>query len=159
MWKKSNNAPIRIATQPTSKGITIKDVCRGTLFFTKGYVSPYNALMEVVDIEYNKNAGKSVKDMWGGTVWEEPFASIKARNTITDEISGYSVQTENSVLSDWLTFVKDREEYERLVKSVDITCNITINLILPSYSTDEDIRREVKLVLERGDYNVDIRKA
>lgn len=158
MWKKNNNDSIRIVAQPTSKGITIKDVCRGTLFFIKDYVYPYNALMEVVDIEYNKNAGEPVKDVWGGTVWEQPFASIKARNTITNEISGYSVQTENSVLSDWLTFVKDREEYERLVKSVNVTCNITINLTVSAYSTNEDIRREVKRVLERGDYNVDIHK-
>lgn len=141
------------------KDITIKDVCRGTLFFQKEYVAPHNALMEVVDIVYNKDAGKPIKDQWGGTVWEEPFASIKVRNSITGEISGYTVQSENSVLSDWLTFVKDREEYDRLVKPVGVTCTITVNLTVPAHNTDDDIRREVRRVLERGDYNVDIRKA
>lgn len=140
------------------KEITIKDVCRGTLFFQKEYVAPHNALMEVVDIEYNKKAGQPIKDQWGGTVWEEPFATIKARNSITGEVSGYTVQSENSVLSDWLTFVKDKDEYDRLTKPVAVICTVTINLSVPAHNTDEEIRREVERVLERGDYSVDIRR-
>ena len=135
--------------------ITIKDVCRGTLF----YQAPRGDLMEVVDIEYNKKAGQPIKDQWGGTVWEEPFASIKARNTVTGKISDYTVQSQDSVLNkNWLTFVKDKEEYKAINKPMKVVCTITIDLDVYASITNEEIRGEVKRVLDRGDYNVDIRR-
>jgi len=134
--------------------VTIKNVCRGTLF----YETPRGDLMEVVDIEYNENAGQPVKDQWGGTVWEEPFATIKARNTVTGKVCGYSVQSQNSKLNGWLTFVKDKEEYNVLNKPMKVACTITIDLDVYASITDEAIRREVKRVLDRGDYSVDIHR-
>lgn len=136
------------------KNITIKDICRGTLFFD----APRGDLMEVVDIEYNKKAGQPIKDQWGGVVWEEPFASIKARNTVTGKTSGYTVQSQDSKLNDWLTFVKDKEEYKALTKSVAVTCTITINLSVPACYTDEEIRSEARRVLGRGDCPIQIEK-
>lgn len=134
--------------------ITIKDVCRGALFFE----APHGDLMEVVDIEYNENAGQPIKDQWGGTVWEEPFAVLKAKNTVTGKVSGYMVQSQNSDLSRWLTFVKDKEEYEVLNKPMNVACTITIDLDVYAGITDEAIRREVKRVLDRGDYHVHIQR-
>lgn len=149
--KKNPLASPRIIVE---KSITIKDVCRGTLFFE----APRGDLMEVVDIEYNKKAGQPVKDQWGGVVWEEPFASIKARNTITGKVSGYAVQSQDSKLNDWLTFVKDKEEYKALTKPVAVTCTITVNLSVTACTTDEEIRSEVRRVLGRGDYQIQIKK-
>lgn len=136
------------------KSITIKDVCRGTLF----YEAPHGDLMEVVGIEYNENAGQPIKDQWGGTVWEEPFAALKAKNTVTGKVSGYTVQTQDSELSGWLTFVKDKEEYEALNKPMKVTCTVTIDLDVYASITDEEIRVEVKRALGRGDYRMDISK-
>lgn len=134
--------------------VTIKDVCCGTLFFE----APHGDLMEVIEIEYNENAGQPIKDQWGGTVWEEPFAVLKAKNTATGEVSGYTVQSQNSDFNRWLTFVKDKKEYEALNKPMNVTCNITIDLDAYASITDEEIRRKVKRVLDRGDYSVDIHR-
>lgn len=135
--------------------VTIKDVCRGTLFFE----APHGDLMEVVDIEYNENAGQPIKDQWGGTVWEEPFAVLKAKNTATGKVSGYTVQSQNSVLNrNWLTFVKDKEEYKTLVKPTKVVCTITIDLDVYGSVTKEAIRGDVKRAFDRGDYHVHIQR-
>lgn len=134
--------------------VTIKDVCCGTLFFE----APHGDLMEVVDIEYNENAGQPVKDQWGGTVWEEPFATIKARNTVTGKVSGYTVQSQNSKLNGWLTFVKDKEEYKALTKPTKVVCTITIDLDVYGSVTKEAIRGDVKRALDRGDYHLHIQR-
>lgn len=47
------------------KKITIQDVHAGTLFCQPEYVYPYNALIEVVEIEYNEKYGQPIKDEWG----------------------------------------------------------------------------------------------
>jgi hypothetical protein len=85
--------------------MTIKDIHIGTRFCQPEYLPPFNETMAIVDIEYNPNAGKPIKDMFGAVVWEEPFATIKAKGEITSRIEKYSVQTDKSKLDDWLTFI------------------------------------------------------
>lgn len=92
------------------KKVTIKDIKRGMLICNPECVYPHNEVKEIIDIKYNPRAGEPVKDMWGGTVWAEPFAEIITVGKITGERTGYSVQTEDSDLSDWITFIKNPEE-------------------------------------------------
>lgn len=92
------------------KKVTIKDIKRGMLICNPECVYPHNEVKEIIDIKYNPRAGEPVKDMWGGTVWDEPFAEIIAVGKITGERTGYSVQTEDSDLSSWITFIKSPEE-------------------------------------------------
>lgn len=134
------------------QNITIKDVCYGTLFFE----APHGDLMEVVGIEYNENAGQPIKDQWGGTVWEEPFAVLKAKNTATGKVSGYTVQSQNSDFNGWLTFVKDKDEYKALTKPTKVVCTITIDLDVYGSVTKEAIRGDVKRALDCGNYRMDI---
>lgn len=97
--------------------ITIKDIKVGTTFCQPELVSPHNQMMTVVDIEYNKDGGKPVYDMWGGKVWEEPFATILAKGALTGEISRYTVQSRNSDLSSWLTFCTPEQRIDLVYAS------------------------------------------
>lgn len=92
------------------KVITIKDIKKGTQFCEPSAKSPRNEIMTVVDIKYNPHAGRPVKDMWGGVVWAEPLATVYAVGAITKERRGYSVQSEDSNLADWLTFIDTPED-------------------------------------------------
>jgi len=92
------------------KVITIKDIKKGTQFCEPSAKSPRNEIMTVVDIKYNPRAGEPVKDMWGGVVWSEPLATVYAVGEITKERRGYSVQSEDYNLADWLTFIDTPEE-------------------------------------------------
>ena len=91
------------------KKITIKDIKRGMLLCEPGCVYPKNEVQEVVDIKYNPRAGAPVKDMWGGVVWSEPFAEIIAVGKITGERRGYSVQSQDSELQDWIHFIDNEQ--------------------------------------------------
>ena len=91
------------------KIITIKDVKRGMLLCEPSCVYPKNEVQEVVDIKYNPRAGAPVKDMWGGVVWSEPFAQIITVGKTTGERRGYSVQSQDSELQDWIHFI-DKEQ-------------------------------------------------
>ena len=90
--------------------ITIKDIKVGMKFCQPELVHPHNQMMTIKSIEYNKNAGKPVKDMWGSVVWAEPLATIMAVGSITGEIKSYAVQSEDSDLSDWFTFINKPSE-------------------------------------------------
>lgn len=94
--------------------ITIKDIKIGTTFCQPELVIPHNQMMTIIDIKYNRNAGKPVNDMWGNEVWPEPFATIEAIGSITGEKKGYAVQSEDSDLSDWLTFCTPKERIEAI---------------------------------------------
>ena len=95
--------------------VTIKDIKIGTKFCEPELVHPHNQMMTVTGIKYNENAGRPVKDMWGGVVWAEPFATIEAVGSITGEKKGYTVQSADSDLSDWLTFIENPEERINLI--------------------------------------------
>ncbi len=90
--------------------VTIKNICIGTKFCQPELVHPHNEMMTVTGINYNKNAGAPVKDMWGGTVWAEPFATIMAVGSITGKSKGYTVQSDDADLSGWLTFIENPKE-------------------------------------------------
>ena len=92
------------------KVITIKDIKKGTQFCEPSAKSPRNEIMTVVDIKYNPRVGEPVKDMWGGAVWSEPLATVYAVGEITKERRGYSVQSEDYNLADWLTFIDTPED-------------------------------------------------
>lgn len=92
------------------KKITIKDVKIGMLICDPAYVSPDNEIQEIIDIEYNPKAGEPVKDMFGGVVWSEPFATIKTVGKTTGKRRGYTVQSVDSELQDWITFIKNPED-------------------------------------------------
>ena len=89
--------------------VTIKDIKIGTTFCEPELVHPHNQMMTVTGIKYNENAGKPCLDMWGGEVWSEPFATIEAVGSITGVKKSYAVQSEDSDLSDWLTFCSPEE--------------------------------------------------
>lgn len=95
--------------------VTIKDIQVGTKFCEPELVHPHNQMMTVTGIKYNENAGRPVRDMWGGEVWAEPFATIEAVGSITGEKKGYAVQSAESDLSDWLTFIETPEERINLI--------------------------------------------
>lgn len=95
--------------------VTIKDIKIGTKFCEPELVHPHNQMMTVTGIKYNENAGRPVRDMWGGEVWAEPFATIEAVGSITGEKKGYTVQSAESDLSDWLTFIENPEERINLI--------------------------------------------
>lgn len=95
--------------------VTIKDIKIGTKFCEPELVHPNNQMMTVTGIKYNENAGRPVKDMWGGVVWAEPFATIEAVGSITGEKKGYTVQSAESDLSDWLSFIENPEERINLI--------------------------------------------
>ena len=91
------------------KTMRLKDIKVGMTYCHPENVYPHNELMKVTGIKYNRNAGAPVKDMWGGTVWSEPFADVEAVGTITGEKSGFTVQSEDSDL-DWMLWVDSPEE-------------------------------------------------
>lgn len=91
------------------KTMRLKDIKVGMTYCHPENVYPHNELMKVTGIKYNRNAGAPVKDMWGGTVWSEPFADVEAVGTITGEKSGFTVQSEDSKL-DWMLWVDSPEE-------------------------------------------------
>lgn len=95
--------------------VTIKDIKIGTKFCEPELVHPHNQMMTITGIKYNENAGRPVRDMWGGEVWAEPFATIEAVGSITGEKKGYTVQSADSDLSDWLTFIENPEERINLI--------------------------------------------
>ena len=95
--------------------VTIKDIKIGTKFCEPELVHPHNQMMTVTGIKYNENAGKPCLDMWGAKVWEEPFATIEAVGSITGEKKGYTVQSADSDLSGWLTFIETPEERINLI--------------------------------------------
>jgi hypothetical protein len=95
--------------------VTIKDIKIGTKFCEPELVHPHNQMMTVTGIKYNENAGRPVRDMWGGEVWAEPFATIEAVGSITGEKKGYTVQSADSDLSGWLTFIETPEERINLI--------------------------------------------
>jgi hypothetical protein len=89
--------------------ITIQNISVGTKFCQPELIHPHNQMMTVTGIKYNRNAGRPVRDMWGGEVWSEPFATIEAVGSITGVKKSYAVQSEDSDLSDWLTFCSPEE--------------------------------------------------
>jgi len=91
------------------KVLRLKDIKVGMTYCHPDHVYPHNELMTVTGIKYNENAGRPVKDMWGGVVWSEPFAEVEAVGTITGEKSGFTVQSEDSEL-DWMLWVNSPEE-------------------------------------------------
>ena len=91
------------------KALKLKDIKVGMTYCHPNHVYPHNELMTVTGIKYNKHAGRPCRDMWGGVVWSEPFASVEAVGTITGEKSGFAVQSENSDL-DWMLWVNSPEE-------------------------------------------------
>lgn len=95
--------------------VTIQNISIGTKFCEPELVHPHNQMMTVTGIKYNENAGRPVRDMWGGEVWAEPFATIEAVGSITGEKKGYTVQSADSDLSDWLTFIETPEERINLI--------------------------------------------
>lgn len=95
--------------------VTIKDIKIGTKFCEPELVHPHNQMMTVTGIKYNENAGRPVRDMWGGEVWAEPFATIEAVGSITGENKGYTVQSAESDLSGWFTFIETPEERINLI--------------------------------------------
>lgn len=97
--------------------ITIQNISVGTKFCQPELVHPHNQMMTVTGIKYNRNAGRPVRDMWGGEVWSEPFATIEAVGSITGEKKGYAVQSEDSDLSGWLTFCSPKERIERIYQN------------------------------------------
>jgi hypothetical protein len=97
--------------------ITLQNICVGTTFCQPELVSPHNQMMRVTGIKYNKNAGKPCYDMWGGKVWEEPFATIEAVGELTGEQKGYTVQSEDSDLSSWLTFCTPEQRINSIYAS------------------------------------------
>lgn len=46
--------------------MTINDIKVGMLYYEPNYVAPYNELRKVISINKNSNAGRIVKDMYGG---------------------------------------------------------------------------------------------
>ena len=92
------------------KKVTIKNISIGSKFCQPDLVTPHNQMMTVVDIEYHEDAGEPCRDMWGGVVWEKPFATIYAVGSLTGERKGYTVQSEDSDLSSWLTFIENPQE-------------------------------------------------
>jgi hypothetical protein len=97
------------------KKVTIKNICIGSKFCQPDLATPHNQMMTVVDIEYNKDAGEPCRDMWGSVVWEKPFATIYAVGSLTGERKGYTVQSEDSDLSSWLTFIENPQERINLI--------------------------------------------
>ena len=90
--------------------VTIKNISIGSKFCQPELATPHNQMMTVVDIEYNKDAGEPCRDMWGAVVWEKPFATIYAVGSLTGERKGYTVQSADSDLSSWLTFIENPQE-------------------------------------------------
>ena len=90
--------------------ITIKNVKVGTKFCQPELVSPHNEMMTVIDIKVNPDAGEPCKDMWGGTVWNKPKYTIVAIGSITHTEHTFCVQSDDSELQDWLTFIELPEE-------------------------------------------------
>ena len=91
------------------KALKLQDIKVGMTYCHPDHVYPHNELMTVTGIKYNENAGRPVKDMWGGVVWAEPFAEVEAVGTITGEKSGFTVQSKDSKL-DWMLWVNSPEE-------------------------------------------------
>ena len=91
------------------KALKLQDIKVGMTYCHPDNVYPHNELMTVTGIKYNENAGRPVKDMWGGVVWAEPFAEVEAVGTITGEKSGFTVQSKDSKL-DWMLWVNSPEE-------------------------------------------------
>lgn len=91
------------------KALKLQDIKVGMTYCHPDHVYPHNELMTVTGIKYNENAGRPVKDMWGGVVWSEPFAEVEAVGTITGEKSGFTVQSKDSEL-DWMLWVNSPEE-------------------------------------------------
>ena len=91
------------------KALKLQDIKVGMTYCHPDHVYPHNELMTVTGIKYNENAGRPVKDMWGGVVWAEPFAEVDAVGTITGEKGGFSVQSKDSDL-DWMLWVNSPEE-------------------------------------------------
>ena len=98
--------------------MTIKDIKVGMLYFRPNYVAPYNELRKVVAIKENPNAGRAVKEVYGGSVWNEPYGEIVAIGLDTNEITNFAVQSITEELDDYLKIVKDENEYKMLIKKV-----------------------------------------
>ena len=90
---------------------TIKDIKKGDLFCFLEYSEKFQNLFEVTEIKGNKDGGKQVKDMWGGVVGEKPMFTIVGISPINSEKTGLSVQSEDSNLDGWITFVDSKEDY------------------------------------------------
>lgn len=125
------------------KKITIKDVKIGMLICDPAYVSPDNEIQEIIDIEYNPKAGEPVKDMFGGVVWSEPFATIKTVGKTTGKRRGYSVQSADSELQDWITFIKKPED--RMNAIYADRRDMAIHFTKVAFE-DEDLARYIKEV-------------
>lgn len=91
------------------KVLKLKDIKEGMTFCYPHSSYPHNELMTVTGIKYNENAGEPVKDMWGGVVGEEPFASVEAVGSITGEKSSFCVYSED-IDSIWRLWVNSPEE-------------------------------------------------
>jgi hypothetical protein len=125
------------------KKITIKDVKIGMLICDPAYVSPDNEIQEIIDIEYNPKAGEPVKDMFGGVVWSEPFATIKTVGKTTGKRRGYTVQSADSELQDWITFIKNPED--RMNAIYADRRDMAIHFTKVAFE-DEDLARYIKEV-------------
>jgi hypothetical protein len=90
---------------------TIKDIKKGDLFCFLEHSEKFQNLYEVTEITQNKDGGKPMKDMWGGVVGEMPMFHIVGISLINSEKNGFSVQSENSNLDNWITFVDSKEDY------------------------------------------------
>ena len=89
-----------------NKKITINNVHVGTRFREPELAYPHNQIMIVIGFERNKDAGEPIRDEFGGVCWKKPLGSIVAKGEVTGEVKKYSVQSENSNLSRWLTFLE-----------------------------------------------------
>ena len=144
------------------KTLKLQDIKVGMTYCHPDHVYPHNELMTVTGIKYNKNAGRPVKDMWGGVVWSEPFAEVEAVGTITGEKSGFTVQSEDSKL-DWMLWVNSPEERMQAIyadrrEEVIETANENLAEILeemkelrnyPAYlDKDEKMKRLMNLIAQ-----------
>lgn len=138
--------------------ITIKDIKVGTTYCQPELVSPHNQMMRITGIKYNKNAGRPCTDMWGGTVWAEPFATIEAVGLLTGETGGFTVQTEDSDLSSWLTFCTPEERInaiyanrrETAVRAIKRCVPEMLKAVteLPKFAAQLDKDEDMKRVIE-----------
>lgn len=121
--------------------IKIKDIHIGFRFCQPDRRSKVGHLYEVIDIKANKHAGRDCNDMWGNKVWEEPSYTVRYKDVQTNEIEGFTVQTDNSDLN-WIITPCDT-----LVKAKE--------LAYKSYRKDvyEDISRGIEDLFKRYSFN------
>lgn len=85
----------------------------GDKFFDPTYCEKSIEAFEVVRVEVNPNGGKSVKDMWGGSVWSEPKFFVVAKSLKSGKEVKFPLQGEESDLSSWKTFFETDAEMRK----------------------------------------------